>query len=126
IMSEGLLEIERFAFAGSTIETLVLPSTVRNICIYSFRDCSNLKSVYSKITDPSVAYPGSVEDMEDDYEFDMRKFQTPFGDLNNADDSTTPRDIPLYVPSGSLNDYKTTPGWLWFDGTMAEATEFPE
>ena len=48
VVPEGIITIEKFAFYGSKIETIVLPSSLRLLDSYAFDGCSNLSSVEFK------------------------------------------------------------------------------
>lgn len=45
IIPEGVVDIGETAFCGSTIEDVLLPSTVKTIGIDAFYECSNLKTI---------------------------------------------------------------------------------
>ena len=86
---EGVEEIGEGAFYGCTyLEDLVLPTSVRYVGDNTFALCAKLK----KITVNSVT-PPSIQAKKF---FDVK------------------RQIPVYVPDGSENDYKAADGWKEF------------
>ena len=86
---EGVEEIGEGAFYGCTyLEDLVLPASVRYVGDNTFALCAKLK----KITVNSVTLPS----IQAKTFFDVK------------------RQIPVYVPDGSEDDYKAADGWKEF------------
>jgi len=85
---EGVKTIGEAAFSSCTaLETLVLPSTMKVIDA-SFSGCSGLTSITCKAVEPPAAH-------------------------NEVFDGV-PKDIPVYVPAGSVNAYKSESKWEVF------------
>ena len=49
---------------------------------------------------------------------------TPFGDPKDVNSSSTPNDIPVYVPVGSAEKYRKAWGWDYFTNFI-ETDDFP-
>lgn len=77
--------IERRAFAESGLTSIVIPENVNSIAEWAFTECSAL----THITVHAINPPSDVT-------------ASTFSDTN---------DCLIYVPSGSLNAYKTAAGW---------------
>lgn len=41
----AITEIERFAYAESSIEKIVIPEGVEKICAFAFAECTNLRDI---------------------------------------------------------------------------------
>lgn len=86
----GVTSIGNYAFSScSGLTSIDIPSGVTNIGDYAFRDCSGLTSVTVNATTPPT----------------LRIFSSSsyaFSNTNNC---------PIYVPSDSVDTYKTTRGW---------------
>ncbi len=86
---EGVEEIGEGAFYGCTyLEDLVLPTSVRYVGDNTFALCAKLKKItVNSVTPPSIQAKTF---------FDVK------------------RQIPVYVPDGSEDDYKAADGWKEF------------
>ena len=86
---EGVEEIGEGAFYGCTyLEDLVLPASVRYVGDNTFALCAKLKKItVNSVTPPSIQAKTF---------FDVK------------------RQIPVYVPDGSEDDYKAADGWKEF------------
>ena len=74
----------------SSLESVTIPDSVTNIGRRAFYKCSSLTSVYCKATTPPVA---------------SSLYETWIAFDNNASGRK------IYVPAGSVEAYKTAPGW---------------
>ena len=91
-ISEGVQEIYANAFNGcGSLESVVIPSTVTSIGSMAFQYCYKLEKVYCKPTIP----PGAGDNM-----------------FYNAD------PLIIYVPYGSLSNYKGTYNWSTYKNRM--------
>ena len=85
---EGIKTIGDGAFYSCTaLPTITLPSTV-TVIDASFEDCTGLTSITCKAVEPPVAH--------------------------NEVFKNVPKTIPVYVPAGSVNKYKTASKWEEF------------
>jgi hypothetical protein len=88
-LNEGLLSIGGSAFEGCAgLQTLSIPSTVNSISINAFKNCKGITDVH--------CYAGIVPDTHSD-----------------AFDGTPTEKSTLYVPSNSVDAYRTS--WPWSD-----------
>ena len=89
VLPDTLTHVAAYAFdGGSAFTSLTIPATMRSIGAYAFRDCSSLTSITCEaVIPPSL---GS-------YVF-----------------QNVSRDIPLYVPAGTVEAYKTASTWREF------------
>lgn len=83
----GVLAIDGFAFYNSNIEKIVIPETVEKIWGDAFEGCTKLKEMIVKPTTPPQA-----------------------SDIFGYDDEVN-EDLKIYVPSESVDAYKTSEGW---------------
>jgi len=100
-LNEGLEEIDDYAFSGTPLTEVALPSSLI-YCLYSpFSDCNQLTKIScSSLIPPTV------------------RSQVPTGKAGN---------IELYVPLWSFQEYMTTPGWLEYqDHTAIDPDILPE
>lgn len=114
--NEGLGSIGPNAFQYCPVETLILPSTIQTMDSQSFGDNSHLKVIYSHATKAPRACTSNINlnatsELPDEY---------------NAFSGSTPYDIPVYVPVGSLSSYRkdTSYGWKRFTNIM-ELADMP-
>ena len=85
VMPDSVIKIDSNAFEGYTsLTNVTIPSGVTDIGSSTFRGCSSLTAIYCYPTIPPIA--GS----------------SIFNDTNNC---------PIYVPSGSVEAYKTERYW---------------
>lgn len=113
ILPEGLLSIGKWAFSGCYyMQKVVLPSTLTSIDEYAFRDNSNLVTVISHISRP-FAINNNVFGSESKWNEETQQY-----------DYTCAAD--LYVPEGTIQQYKNTEGWTVFrniyEGELKEVT----
>lgn len=85
---EGVTEIGQWAFRKCSFTSLILPSTLKTIQSYAFFDCYELTSLTCLATTP----PG----------------------LWNEAFATMNLSVPIYVPSGSVDAYKSKEQWNAF------------
>lgn len=104
---ETLVSIEQDAFQGcNKLNTVVLPSSLKSIGDRTFALCTSLKSIWCKATVPPEYIPASG------YESD----RTLFADVDPS--------IPVYVPTGTTQQYMTSPGWNYMTNFI-ETDDFP-
>lgn len=88
----GVLAISGSAFYNSSIEEIVIPETVDKIGGNAFEGCKQLKKMTVKsITPPHVS---------DIFGYEINDY------------------LKIYVPSGSVDAYKTTEGWSEFSSRI--------
>ena len=92
---ENVTEIGSQAFAGCvSLEALTIPENVTYIGIRAFRDCNALQWINSKpVTPPSLEWD----------------------DVFLSSEKSPQKHIPVFVPKGSLEAYRTADGWKLFD-----------
>lgn len=96
-------KIDEYALIGtSSLEELSFPSSLEVIGEYSCNNMTNLKRIYCAAIEPPVC----------------QRTGSAFGN------SSTPVDIPIYVPVGSAEKYRTANGWNYFTNYV-ELDEFP-
>lgn len=78
---------DAFRYCGN-LSSITIPKSVTSIGDYTFRECTNLKTVYCKPTTPPTVGKGIF--------------------TNNA------ADQKIYVPTSSVDTYKTTSNWKNF------------
>ena len=86
---EGVTEIGQWAFRNCSFTSLILPSTLTAIQSYVFFDCNKLTSLTCLATTPPPGLWGEA-----------------FATMNLS--------MPIYVPSGSLDAYKSKGQWNAF------------
>lgn len=86
---EGVTEIGQWAFRNCSFTSLILPSTLTAIQSYVFFDCNKLTSLTCLATTPPPGLWGEA-----------------FATMNLS--------MPIYVPSGSLDAYKSKDQWNAF------------
>lgn len=89
---EGLTELPSACFIGSYVEEISLPSTMESLGTSAIRSCTHLKTIVCKAVTPPTC--GS----------------TSLSSLNRLQ--------AIYVPSGSVNDYKAANGWSSFSNKI--------
>lgn len=114
--NEGLCGIGPNAFQYCPVETLVLPSTIKGMDHQSFGDNTHLKAIYSHATEAPWAHTSKINTAT----------ITDLPDECNAFSGTTPFDIPVYIPVGSLKSYRrdTSYGWKRFTNII-ELSDMP-
>lgn len=84
-LGSGITEIYDYAFQSCTgLTSIVIPNGVTSIWDYAFSNCYSLTSVTVNAVTPPTLYGDA------------------FDNTNNC---------PIYVPAGSVNDYKSASGW---------------
>ena len=81
----------------SSLETVTIPNSVTSIGEWAFRGCDNLKKVTSKIAKPFAIPPGAFS-------------------------GETYSEGTLYVPKGTVAQYKATSGWTNFQNIVEEGS----
>ncbi len=108
ILHEGVKTIERGAFYNAPVDSLILPSTLERIEWYALQGLSHLKKIYSLAKDAPSA----------DNAF---RFGTRAAIIENV----TPTSIPVYVPVGSIECYRSAEsGWDYFTNII-ECADMP-
>ena len=94
---ETVTEIGYAAFySGTSLKSITLPYGIINIGSYAFQNCSSLTSItINAITPPTLG-------------------TSVFSGTNNC---------PIYVPSGSVNAYKSASGWSTYASRIQAITE---
>lgn len=104
-----LQTVENEAFLGFNAEIIVLPENLSYIGVDAFKGNSKLKCIYSKSeTAPRFA----TESSNNSNNINITGF--------NVENS----QIPIYIPKGTSENYKETPGWSYFKNFI-EVEEFP-
>ena len=87
-LPEGVTTIGDWTFSGCiSLTSITIPEGVTTIGRYAFNGCSSLTSVYCKPTTPPTLGSGS---------------------------SVFPRSVTIFVPSASVNAYKSANGWSYY------------
>lgn len=90
-LQEGLIDIYDYAFTGCTLlTTITLPSTLGTICDAAFYRCNSLKSIYA-LNPQGIGIKGK-----------------PFEEYTQS-------QCTLYVPEGSMYNYKCWEEWNAFN-----------
>ena len=89
VIPEGITSVGQTAFTGTLLESIILPSTLKEIGIFAFGYSKKLKSVTCLAETPPTCIWGLIL-----YPFE-------------GNDS----DFKIYVPAGSLEAYKSADGW---------------
>ena len=90
-LQEGLIDIYDYAFTGCTLlTTITLPSTLGTICDAAFYRCNSLKSIYA-LNPQGIGIKGK-----------------PFEEYTQS-------QCTLYVPEGSMYNYKRWEEWNAFN-----------
>lgn len=90
-LQEGLIDIYDYAFTGCTLlTTITLPSTLEGICDAAFYGCNSLKSIYA-LNPQGIGIKGK-----------------PFEEYTQS-------QCTLYVPEGSMYNYKYWKEWNAFN-----------
>ena len=96
---QGVKTIRHLAFFGcNSLTSVKIPSSVTAIEFQAFADCNSLKEIHCAITNPRELGDG---------------YSDPFGD----NDIT---NVCLYVPKGSVNEYKAVSPWKNFKNIVEE------
>jgi hypothetical protein len=107
IIPEGIKQIAGGAFSYcSGLTSVTIPNSVTSIGSYAFFNCDGLTSIKSLATVPPEVGVGTFDNV--------------------------PKDIPLYVPYGSISAYESADGWNEFSNmeefqfTIAEVRSFAD
>ena len=84
-MGEGVETINDYAYCNLNVETFVIPANVKTLGFAVFRYANKLKKVVCNATVPPT--------------------------VNTQGGEFTKYDVPLYVPAGSINAYKSHAEW---------------
>ena len=102
IIPNSVERLETSAFAGcNSLTTITLPSNISYIGVGAL-NCCGLTSIVSKSSTPPTAYNSLWE-----YGYD-----NSFMGVN--------RDIPIYIPIGTIDAYSNAPGWDYFTNFIEE------
>ena len=97
IIPNSVERLETSAFSGcNSLTTITLPSNISYIGVGAL-NCCGLTSIVSKSSTPPTAYNSLWE-----YGYD-----NSFMGVN--------RDIPIYIPIGTIDAYSNAPGWDYFN-----------
>lgn len=111
---EGLESIGAHALSGlKALESIVLPSTLRFLGTSSCDSWKHVKAIYSKSPVPPACAVGSEN-----------PDRTPFGSYSADPGAGTPKFTPVFVPAGTADIYRNTPGWDYFMNFI-ETDDFP-
>lgn len=135
-LPDGLVRVPDYLLAGSLIEEIALPESVEEIGVMSFESCVNLKRIdfpqglrliggaafIMCFSLESIALPASVEELKGSSFGECKniksiycKAENPPVDHGAFDSHSRPAsDIPVYVPVGALERYRSAPGWDYF------------
>jgi len=113
-LHEGLKTIEPYAFRHcAALKQLAFPSTLTTLGESSCEFCTGLEKIYCAALVPPTATP-----------YEMNHFLYPFGDKDSDYAGSTPRDIPVYVPTGTASLYGEDLAWSYFSN-FVETDQFP-
>ena len=113
-LPDGLETIGREAFYScDSVEQIVFPATLKQLGQESFRYIPELKRIYCMAEEPPVCEESTLHPGE-----------SPFGKYNSDSNSSTPNDIPVYVPMGTAEKYLKAWGWDYFTNFI-ETDDFP-
>ena len=107
-------------YGCSSLTSITIPNSVTSIEYMSFQDCSSLTS----ITIPnSVTFIGERA-FEQCYNLQkvVSKIVEPFEIAEDTFSDETYSKVPLYVPKGTVAEYKATQGWKKFKNILEEDT----
>lgn len=91
VIADGIITIAHDAFYASTsLKRVTIPASVTSIEEYAFYYCENLKSVYCRPTTPPALGEGVFD---------------------NYDGGDKPIDCKIYVPTKSVEVYKSAKNW---------------
>ena len=85
---EGVVSIGKSAFYGDNIKSVILPQSITEIQQTAFEKCNKIESITCKAVSPPTCGTDAFKDV--------------------------PTSIPVYVPSGSVNAYRSALGWMNF------------
>ena len=88
----------------TTLSSIIIPSSVRNIGEGAYYNCTNLMTIYSYAVTPPEVFVNSKTNIDSFY--------------------NVPRSATVYVPQGSGNAYRNAD--VWRDFNIVEMTEVPD
>ena len=94
---DGVTSIGERSFAMCPLSSITIPNSVTNIDDEAFYEATSLRSVVINATTPPSIGEGV--------------FTYWYVDEITYEEEYRPLDVTIYVPSGSVNAYKTAPGW---------------
>ena len=136
------IEARAFAYCRS-LESITIPNSVTSIADYAFYDCKCLKTITipNNVTSigskafgdcgklESVTIPNSVTSIEKsafanckNLEKVISRLAKPFAISDETFDSDTYSNGTLYVPKGTVAQYKATDGWKNFKNIVEDST----
>lgn len=115
VLGKNVTSISNWAFAGSSIQQIVIPEKVKYIGTEALASFRTMTEVYCLSPEPPVIHIEYTPDEILDWSF---QFLGPHNPGLNP-----PRT--LYVPQGSLQSYQNAPGWRSFDN-IREILPVPE
>ena len=115
VLGKNVTTISNWAFAGSSIQQIVIPEKVKYIGAEALASFRTMTEVYCLSPEPPVIHIEYTPDEILDWSF---QFLGPHNPGLNP-----PRT--LYVPQGSLQSYQNAPGWRSFDN-IREILPVPE
>ena len=115
VLGKNVTSISNWAFAGSSIQQIVIPEKVKYIGTEALASFRTMTEVYCLSPEPPVIHIECTPDEILDWSF---QFLGPHNPGLNP-----PRT--LYVPQGALQSYQNAPGWRSFDN-IREILPVPE
>lgn len=112
-LPNGILTIGDYAFMGTAVASVTIPSTVINIGRAAFCYCEGLETVNMLGTLPPKLTPITTDSGDVWYD----NFSTHLSTSTQAQTSAT-----IVVPKGCGNTYKTAEGWNTFADKIVEAS----
>ena len=100
VLSSNITTICNQVFEGCNLTSIEIPESVASIGCYAFSNCSSLTKITCKAITPPI--------------LDPQEHNGPQHVFVNVDKS-----IPLYVPAGSVEAYKSADGWKDFTNIQA-------
>lgn len=121
IFSNSLSSIGSYAFAYcDNLTTIIIPNSVVGIGDYAFRECSSLTSVL--IPNSVTSIKGSCYRCTNLTEIASLNPQPPTANSSSFD--RVNKSIPVYVPLGSTNAYKSASYWNEFTNYIEVVASF--
>ena len=106
IIPNTVTTIERYAFEDSALASVTIPNSVTSIGEYAFYMCPNLSSI--EIPSGVTSIGGSAfKDCENLTSVTVKAVIPP----TLGDSAFEATNCPIYVPSESVNTYKSASGW---------------